>query len=70
MALSLTPFARQFRDFGDAIKGGLTPLVTGDEGYRALELVEAIYRSCREGRRVALNGRASNGERSDGPAHV
>jgi UDP-N-acetyl-2-amino-2-deoxyglucuronate dehydrogenase len=70
MALSLTPFERQFRDFGDAIRGGLTPLVTGYEGYRALELVDAIYRSCREGRRITLNGRASNGQGSDGAAHA
>jgi predicted dehydrogenase len=54
MAISLTPFERQFRDFGDAIQGGHAPLVSGDEGYRALELVDAIYRSCREGRRILL----------------
>jgi UDP-N-acetyl-2-amino-2-deoxyglucuronate dehydrogenase len=70
MALSLTPFERQFRDFGDAIKGGHAPLVTGVEGYRALELVDAIYRSCREGRRIGLNGRASNDQGSDGAAHA
>ena len=62
MALSLTPFARQFRDFGDAIQGGRAPLVTGGDGYRALELVDAIYRSCREGRRILLNGPAQSGQ--------
>lgn len=61
MALSLTPFERQFRDFGDAIESGRAPLVTGDEGYRALELVDAIYRSCREDRRIILNSLPLNG---------
>jgi predicted dehydrogenase len=50
MAISLEPFARQFRDFGEAIRDGRKPLVAGEEGYRALELVLAIYQSCREGR--------------------
>lgn len=54
MAIALEPFERQFRDFGDAIRTGRRPLVTGEEGYHALELVLAIYRSCREGRKVAL----------------
>jgi len=54
MAISLTPFERQFRDFGDAIKSAHPPLVAGGQGYRALELVDAIYRSCREGRRIML----------------
>ncbi len=47
MAISLAPFERQFRDFGDAIRGGRSPLVSGEEGLRALELVERIYRACR-----------------------
>jgi UDP-N-acetyl-2-amino-2-deoxyglucuronate dehydrogenase len=75
MAISLTPFARQFRDFGDAIKNGRAPLVTGAEGYRALELVDAIYRSCREGRRVrldglTLSGHALNRQETLGAPHV
>jgi len=55
MAISLLPFERQFLDFGDAIRDGRKPLVSGEEGYRALELVEAIYRSCREGTKVVLS---------------
>jgi predicted dehydrogenase len=58
MAISLAPFERQFRDFSDAIANGREPLVSGEEGYRALALVDAIYRSCRESRRVMLNGGA------------
>jgi len=54
MAISLTSFERQFRDFGDAIAAGREPLVSGEEGYRALELVDAVYRSCRSGEKVVL----------------
>lgn len=56
MAISLAPFERQFRDFADAIKTGRPPLVSGEEGYRALEVVLSVYRSCREGQKVALDG--------------
>jgi predicted dehydrogenase len=52
MAISLDPFERQFLDFADAIKTGRPPLVSGEEGYQALELVDAIYRSCRTGKGV------------------
>ncbi len=54
MAISLTPFERQFRDYGEAIRTGRQPLVTGEEGYNALEVVISIYNSCREGRKVVL----------------
>jgi UDP-N-acetyl-2-amino-2-deoxyglucuronate dehydrogenase len=54
MAISLEPFERQFLDFGDAIAARRPPLVSGEEGYRALELVEAIYASCRSGQKVVL----------------
>jgi UDP-N-acetyl-2-amino-2-deoxyglucuronate dehydrogenase len=54
MAIPLEPFERQFRDFGDAIRTGRKPLVSGEEGYRALEFVLAVYQSCREGRAIQL----------------
>ncbi len=54
MAISLTPFERQFRDFGDAIQTGRAPLNSGEEGYNALELVVGIYTSCRTGEKVRL----------------
>jgi UDP-N-acetyl-2-amino-2-deoxyglucuronate dehydrogenase len=54
MAISLEPFERQFRDFADAIKTGRKPLVGGEEGYEALELVDAVYRSCRTNEKVVL----------------
>jgi predicted dehydrogenase len=54
MAISLEPFERQFRDFGDAVSTGRKPLVAGEEGYQALEVVDAVYRACRTGLRVRL----------------
>jgi predicted dehydrogenase len=54
MAISLEPFERQFLDFGDAISKGRKPQCSGEEGYQALEVVEAIYRSCRSGEKVVL----------------
>jgi predicted dehydrogenase len=54
MAISLEPFERQFLDFGDAIAKGRKPLVAGEEGVQAMEIVDAIYRSCRTGEKVTL----------------
>jgi predicted dehydrogenase len=54
MAISLTPFERQFLDFGEAIRTGRKPLIPGEAGYQALEVVVSIYRSCREGRNIVL----------------
>jgi predicted dehydrogenase len=54
MAISLEPFERQFLDFGDAIRNGRQPRVGGEEGYQALEVVDAVYRSCRTGQQIAL----------------
>jgi UDP-N-acetyl-2-amino-2-deoxyglucuronate dehydrogenase len=54
MAISTEPFERQFLDFGDAIKTGRKPLVSGIEGCQALEIVDAVYRSCRSGEKVVV----------------
>lgn len=54
LAISLTPFERQFLDFGEAICDQRKPLVSGEEGRGALELILVAYRSCREGRGVCL----------------
>jgi len=54
MAISLEPFERQFLDFGDAILARRKPLIAGEEGYKALEVVDAIYRSCSTGGKVEL----------------
>ncbi len=53
-AIALTPLQRQFLDFGDAIRSGRKPLSSGEEGYRALEVVSSIYESCRTGSVVRL----------------
>lgn len=57
MAISLTSFERQFRDFADAIKTGREPVVNGEEGYRAVELVIGIYESCRQQQPVTINAK-------------
>ena len=54
MAIPLDPFERQFRDFGEAIATGRKPLVSGEEGYQALEVVDAVYRSCRSAEKVTV----------------
>lgn len=54
MAISLEPFERQFLDFAEAIRTGRPPAVGGREGLAALEVVEAIYQSCRTGRPQVL----------------
>jgi len=55
MAIPLTPFERQFTDFGNACKRGVAPLVSGEEGYKALEIVLGVYESCKSGRVVKMS---------------
>lgn len=57
MAILVTSFERQFLDFADAIRWRREPLVNGEEGYRALEVVLAVYEACRTGRPVEVNQR-------------
>ncbi len=52
MAISLVPFERQFRDLLEADAAGREPLVSAQDGIHALEIVEAIYESCRTGQPV------------------
>jgi UDP-N-acetyl-2-amino-2-deoxyglucuronate dehydrogenase len=54
MAISLVPFERQLKDFGEACVSGREPACSGADGYRALQLVQSIYTSCREARRVSI----------------
>jgi UDP-N-acetyl-2-amino-2-deoxyglucuronate dehydrogenase len=54
MAISTLPFERQFLDFGEACQTGRLPIVSGIEGYRALQLVTSIYKSCAENRKVSI----------------
>lgn len=55
MAISLTSFERQFRDFAEAITTGREPVVNGEEGCRAIELVIGIYESCRNQQPVSIS---------------
>lgn len=54
MAISVVPLERQFLNFSDAIKTGKKPLVSGEQGLAALQIVEAVYDSCRSGKKVAI----------------
>ena len=54
MAISLTPFERQFQDLLDAHRERRTPTVSVEDGTAALGIVEAVYESCRTGRNVEL----------------
>ena len=54
MAISLEPIKRQFLDFGKAIETGGKPLVAGEEGYAALQLVLGIYESARSGEKTTF----------------
>jgi predicted dehydrogenase len=57
MAISVESFERQFLDFGEAIRTGRQPLVSGEEGYAALAVVDAVYRSCRSGHSETMDSR-------------
>ncbi len=54
MAITVTSFERQFLDFANAIRTGREPLVNGEQGLRALEVVLGVYESCREQRPVTF----------------
>lgn len=58
MAISLVPFERQLQDFGDACNKGRAPMCSGQDGYRALQLVRSIYDSCAEKRKVEIEEQA------------
>ena len=66
MAISLEPFERMFRDFAEAVRSGSKPSVHAEAGYRALELVTSIYRSCREMRPVEIDSTLVEGSNSRG----
>ena len=48
-AISHVGHARQLADFVQAVRTGGKPLVDGREGRRSVEVIEAIYRSARDG---------------------
>jgi len=54
MAIPIDNLKRGFEDFGNAVKDGKDPLIDGEEGYRALQIVLGVYEAARENRRVTL----------------
>ena len=46
-------FARQLDHLSECVMSGADPIVPGEEGLRDVALIEAIYRSAREGRTIA-----------------
>jgi UDP-N-acetyl-2-amino-2-deoxyglucuronate dehydrogenase len=55
MAISTLPFERQLFDFGEACRTSRPPRVSWREGWRAMQLVTAIYQSAAEGRPVSID---------------
>ena len=53
-----TQFAGQLDHLAECVRSGREPIVSGEEGLRDMRIVEAIYRSAREGRTIRLDGRA------------
>ena len=53
---SAVGYLRQYADFVEAVHTGRPPVVTGDDGRNAVELVTAAYEADRAGRAVELGG--------------
>jgi len=53
-AIGHTAHRELFKDFAKAIQSGLPSKIDGREGRRSVELIQAIYRSAKTGKRVAL----------------
>ena len=49
-----TQFAGQLDHLAECIVSGREPIVSGEEGLRDMRIIDAIYRSAREGRRIHL----------------
>jgi predicted dehydrogenase len=43
-----------FKDFAKAIQAGLPSRIDGTEGRRSVELINAIYKSAKTGKRISL----------------
>ncbi|MBA2718040.1 MAG: Gfo/Idh/MocA family oxidoreductase [Chloroflexi bacterium] len=47
-------YVRQYTDFLDAVRSSRAPIVTGEDGRNAVEIVTAAYESARTGRSVSI----------------
>ncbi len=54
MAIPIENLKRGFADFAAAVESGGKPLIDGEEGYGALEIVLGAYEAAREGKLVTL----------------
>ncbi|NLY17945.1 MAG: Gfo/Idh/MocA family oxidoreductase [Clostridiaceae bacterium] len=52
--ISIVPHVRQFNNFIQALKNDTAPLITAEDGKRAVELILAIYESSKKGSPVLL----------------
>lgn len=55
-AISYVGHKKQFEDFLQALRTGRRPLVDGREGRKSVEIILAIYKSARTGKRVMIAG--------------
>jgi len=55
MAIPIENLKRGFADFAEAVKSGGSPLIDGEEGYRALQIVLGVYKAARSGSVVILS---------------
>ncbi len=53
---SASGYLRQYADFVEAVRTGRPPIVTGEDGRNAVEIVTAAYEADRTGRAVVLEG--------------
>ena len=49
-----TQFAAQLDHLSQCVIGNREPIVPGEEGLRDIRIIEAVYQSAREKRRIAL----------------
>ncbi len=55
MAIPIENLKRGFADFAKAVETNGKPLIDGEEGYRALQIVLGVYEAAREGKIVTLS---------------
>jgi len=48
-------YVQEDKAFIDSILNGSSPLVTAEDGFRAVELVESVYHAIRSGERVRFD---------------